>query len=58
MLGLIGERGREAIIPLDRIHEVLNLDNNSAVFIAENRISGQDIVTAFKRADKHNKRTY
>ncbi len=59
MLGIVGERGKEAVIPLDRLHEFIQVENNhTGGFVASTKISGQDLLILLERAGKHNRRTY
>lgn len=53
MNAIIGERGPEAVIPLRDLNKVLGSIGGAGsreVFIAENRIDGNDIVTIYRRA--------
>lgn len=57
IIGLIGERGREVVMPLNRLNEFINTDGGSMHLTGEFRLRGTDLLASVSRAQKHNLRT-
>lgn len=57
-LALIGDNpsGKEAVIPFERMGEFLNMFQSQGGYIAETRISGEDLLILVNRAEKRNNR--
>ena len=57
-LAVIGDNpsGKEAVIPFERMGEFLNMFQPQGGYIAETRISGEDLLILVNRAEKRNNR--
>jgi tape measure domain-containing protein len=57
-LALIGDNpsGKEAVIPFERMGEFLNMFQPQGGYIAETRISGEDLLILVNRAERRNNR--
>lgn len=57
-LALIGDNpsGKEAVIPFERMGEFLNMFQGQGGYVAETRISGEDLLILVNRAERRNNR--
>ena len=58
VLGLIGERGKEAVMPLDKLNEFVKRDNQAIEIIVKGELSGDKLKLLVDRVNRRFGRTY